>query len=297
MARARRSSSTNAFLFWGALATVPVTAHAQGGGCSITLLSDSSLLYQSWCLETPVTTIEPIVWLVQGTGVQVNWLPAGVTAVFSGDTLTVSGTISTQGLNNPQITTSEGCTSSYMVMDMSVIVDPEFSCEVDGEDVILHWPGINATLQWGSEMFVGCTAAGGFFDIRIIVLPDADSLVWSGLPTNTELTFDLNGTGIPYCFPGFYYTTCTIVVSDVGENAEGELGVRIVPIGDRLELTATAAIGEARIYDMRGDLVASQRVNARTASISMASMAPGAFLLRAVGADGRVSVQRFIKDR
>jgi hypothetical protein len=295
MVRARRSSSTNAFLFCGALATIPLTAHAQGGGCSITLLSDSSLLYQSWCLETPVTTIEPIAWLVQGTGVQVNWLPAGVTAVFSGDTLTVSGTISTQGLNNPQITTSEGCTSSYMVMDMSVIVDPEFSCEVDGEDVILHWPGINATLQWGSEMFVGCTAAGGFFDIRIIVLPDADSLVWSWLPTNTELTFDLNGTGIPYCFPGFYYTSCTIVSTDLGEHVEYPF-VRATLQGDLLELSASAELSEVHVYNMLGSLVASHRVNARAASISMASMAPAAFLLRTVGVDGRVSVQHFIKD-
>ncbi|HOZ39573.1 MAG TPA: hypothetical protein PLL25_02145, partial [Flavobacteriales bacterium] len=209
MVRARRSSSTNAFLFCGALATIPLTAHAQGGGCSITLLSDSSLLYQSWCLETPVTTIEPIAWLVQGTGVQVNWLPAGVTAVFSGDTLTVSGTISTQGLNNPQITTNEGC-SSFMIMDMSVIVDPGFSCEVEGEDVILHWPGMNATYQWYGDIFVSCTTDDGFADLFVLFLPDADSAIWSGLPTNTELHFTLTGNGAPYCFPGWFESSCTI---------------------------------------------------------------------------------------
>ncbi|MBL7985378.1 MAG: T9SS type A sorting domain-containing protein [Flavobacteriales bacterium] len=247
-------------------------------------------------METPVATIEPIVWLVQGTGVQVNWLPAGVTAVFSGDTLTISGTISTQGLNNPQIITSEGCSSLYMLMDMSVIVDPEFSCEVQGEDVILHWPGINATLEYGSEMFVGCTAADGFFDIRIIVLPDADSLVWSGLPTNTELTFDLNGTGLPYCFPGFYYTTCTITVTDVDENEQGELRLRAVPVGDRLELAASGSLGEVRIHDMLGALVLSQGVNARIASIPINALPAGSYLVRVVGADERVAVQRFIKE-
>ncbi len=111
---------------------------AQGGGCSITLLSDSSTLYQNWCLDPPVAEIGPVVFLVEGTGVQVANLPAGVSAVLSNDTLTISGTITQEGLHAVQVTTSEGCSSAYFLLDMSLIVDPQFSCGVSGSDVILH---------------------------------------------------------------------------------------------------------------------------------------------------------------
>lgn len=270
-------------------------ARAQGG-CSITLLSDTSTLYQSWCLETPVATIEPIVWLVEGTGVQVHYLPAGVTATFSNDTLTISGTISSEGLYHPQITTSEGCTSLSMAMHMSVIVDPEFSCSVEGGDVILHWPGINAPQQYGWDMYVACSTADGFVDVMVVILPDADSLVWSGLPTNTLLTFDLVGTGAPYCFPGFYTTTCTIITAAVQENEGDGPVLQAVVNSDLLQLSASADLSELSVYDMLGGLVATHRVNARTATIPIASLASGAFIVRATGADGRMAVQRFVKE-
>lgn len=266
------------------------------GGCSITLLSDSSTLHNVWCLDPPVATMEPVVWLVQGTGVQVTNLPPGVTAVLSNDTLTVSGTISMQGLYNLQVTTSEGCSSAWFNVDMSVSVDPGFACSIEGEDVVLRWPGVNATLEDAGEIILLCTTTDGFVDTQTLFLPCPDSLVWTGLPMNTELTFGMTGTGDPYCFPGYFETTCTITSTGVIEHTEGELAVRAVPNGDLLELSASVELREVRIYDMLGGLVGARRVNARTASIPIAPLSSGAFILRAITGDGRVSVQRFIKD-
>jgi|JI10StandDraft_1071094.scaffolds.fasta_scaffold17803_8 hypothetical protein len=279
--------------------TLPLSmmARTSEGDCSITLLSDESTLGQAWCLETPVATIEPILWLVEGTGVQVDYLPAGVTAVLSNDTLTVSGTITEEGIHFAQITTNEGCTSVNMYMGMSVIVDPEFSCEVEGQDIILHWPGMNSLMEYGDEIFLDCSTPDGFFDLQVLFLPCPDSLVWSGLPVNAELTFTLHGNGLPYCFPGFYTSTCTIISTDVVDHEQDDLVVRAVQRGETLELIAPVSLSDVRIYDMLGGLVASQSVNAHTVKIRITSLASGAFLLRTVGADGRVSVQRFVKDR
>ncbi len=280
------------FLFF--LLTLPLALQAQEprGGCAIILLSDSSTLYQSWCLETPTATIDPLVWLVQGTGIQVTGLPPGVTAELSNDTMTISGTITTESFNTVHITTTNGCSSSYMGLDMSVIVDPEFTCSVAGEDVILHWPGMNAPLEWGSFFFITCTSADGFADVLPVFLPNADSVVWSGLPTNTELTFYLgDGVGIPYCFPGVYQTVCTIVTTGVEEQAD--MDVRVLCVDNRLEVLAPTGLREVSIHDMLGQLVMAHTVTGTTASIPIATLAPGAFILRATGADDRVSVQRF----
>ncbi len=280
-----------------ALCFVRAAAQGTDGNCSITLLSDESLLNQHWCLETPVVTIEPIKWLVEGTGVQLIYPPNGISAVLSNDTLTVSGTLTGQGLNNPHIATSEGCASSAMLMDLSVIVDPGLSCSVQGQDVIVQWPGMNSLLQWGQEFFLDCSSADGFTDFQFLPLPGPDSFTWYGLPTNTELTFTLWGEGIPYCFPGFYTTTCTIIATGVGEFAQDPLAVRAVPVGDLLQLSAPEVLSEVRVHDMLGSLVAAQRVNARTADIPIASLAAGPYVLRVVDATGRPSVQRFVKGR
>ncbi|HOY28958.1 MAG TPA: T9SS type A sorting domain-containing protein [Flavobacteriales bacterium] len=281
-----------------ALLALPFSLNAQDtrGGCSITLLSDPSTLGQVWCLDPPVATIEPIVWLVQGTGIQVNFLPPGVSASLSNDTLTISGTITSQGFHNAQVTTSEGCNSQNMAMYMSVIVDPGFSCTVEGSDVILHWPGMNAPLEIGGEqILLSCTSDDGFVDVLDLPLPGPDSVVWSGLPMNTVLTFGLSGSGRPYCFPGYYETTCTITSTDISEHEEGDPLVRIVLHDDVLRLAASKELHDVRIYDMLGALVLSRTVRSNTASIPIASLGSGAFVLRVVGADGRVVVQRFVK--
>jgi len=64
---------------------------------------------------------------------------------------------------------------------------------------------------------------------------------------------------------------------------------------DLLRLSASSELREVRIYDMVGALVVSRVLNTRTASVPIASLAPGPFILQAVTADGRVSAQRFTK--
>lgn len=283
-------------LVWMLLA-LPLFTRAQGGDCSITLLSDSSTLGQHWCLDPPVATIEPVVWLVQGTGAQVTGLPPGVSALLSNDTLTISGTITSEWGGLQEVTTSEGCSSGWFQITMSLLVDPGFSCSVDGEDVVLHWPGINATLQEGGEVILLCTTTDGFVETQALFLPCPDSLVWTGLPTNTALTFGMTGTGDTYCFPGYFETTCTIITTDVVGNEKDELMLRAISTGDLLQLSAPVELREVRIYDMLGGFVASHRVSTRTASIPITALAPGAFILRATDVDGQVSAQRFIKDR
>ena len=284
-----------ALLLLSGLSFVGTMAQGSRGNCSITLLSDSSILQQVWCLDPPIATIEPIVFLVEGTGVQVTNLPPGLAADLSNDTLTISGTISTQGLNNLQVTTSEGCSSAWFYLDMSVIVDPGFACSIEGEDVILRWPGVNAPLEDSGEIILLCTTTDGFVGTQALFLPCPDSLVWTGLPTNTDLTFGMTGTGYPYCFPGYFETTCTITSTDVSERVEGDPMVRAVLHDDLLQLSASSELREVRIYDMVGALVASRVLNTHTASVPIASLAPGSFILRAVAADGRVSAQRFTK--
>lgn len=279
-----------------ALCFVGAAAQGTDGNCSLTLLSDSSSLEQVWCLDPPIATIEPIVFLVEGTGVQVINLPPGVTADLSNDTLIISGTINTQGLNNLQVTTSEGCSSAWFYMDMSVVVDPGFSCSIVGEDVILRWPGVNAPLEDSGEIILLCTTTDGFVGTQALFLPCPDSLVWTGLPMNTDLTFGMTGTGYPYCFPGYFETTCTVITADVMDGLGVDALVRVLVTGDLLRISSPEMLGDVRIYDMLGSLVAMERVNSSTANIPIGSFASGAFVLRAVAADGRVSAQRFIKD-
>lgn len=252
---------------------------------------------QAWCLDPPTVTIEPMVFLVDGTGVEVANLPPGVTAALSNDTLIISGTITNEGLYNPEITTNEGCVSTYLMLDMSLIVDPQFSCTVEGESVILHWPGMNALLEWGGEIILLCTTADGFIDTRTYFLPFQDSVVWEGLPTNTELAFGMTGTGDPYCFPGYYETMCMITTSAVIDHEGEDFQVRVMTESDLLQLSASDMLSEVYIYNMQGSLVATQRLNARTATVPIASLAPAAFMLRVTRADGRVSTQRFIKEQ
>ncbi|MBS1943429.1 MAG: T9SS type A sorting domain-containing protein [Bacteroidetes bacterium] len=284
-------------LFLLSLGSLPA-AQAQDteGGCSITLLSDSSTRYQVWCLDPPVATIEPVVWLVQGTGIQVSNLPPGVTAVLSNDTLTISGTISAVGISAVQVSTNEGCSSPVFYMAIHPYVDPQFSCSLVGEDVVLHWPGINATLQEGGEIILLCTTTDGFVDTWTQFLPCPDSLVWPGLPTNIELTFGMTGTGDSYCFVGYYETTCMNPATGVSEQMQDGVLVRATCVDDRLELWAPMGLREARIHDPLGRLLVTHALSGTTASIPIAALAPGAFILRATGADGQVTVQRFVKE-
>ncbi len=155
---------------------------------------------------------------------------------------------------------------------------------------------MNGGAEQFGDLFVLCSTAGGFSDLYFTTFPYADSAVWTGLPTNMELTFQMWVTnGAPYCVLGTYTSTCTIITAGVDEQAPGDMQVRAVQHGEWLELSAPVALSEVRVYDMVGGLIAARKVNALTASIPIAALVPGTFLLHAVTTDGRVTTQRFIK--
>ncbi|HMZ50090.1 MAG TPA: hypothetical protein PLP28_13995, partial [Flavobacteriales bacterium] len=99
----------SALFFLSVLATM--AAQAQGGGCSITLLSADSTDEQAFCADPVNVTIDPVVYMIEGTGLQVTGLPPGVVSTFANDTLTLTGTITTTGVWYPDITLNEGCSA------------------------------------------------------------------------------------------------------------------------------------------------------------------------------------------
>lgn len=282
------------------LFSVPVacaTAQDRAGGCSITLVSAESTTQQGYCVTPVNVTIEPIVYAIQGTGFQIDPLPPGVTATFVDDTLTIAGTITTTGYWTSGFSLNEGCSDFGPFISVSQIVDPGLTCAVVGDSITVSWPGLDAPAQYEGTMFLFWTDGVDLLGNTAFFMPSPGSFNVGGLPTNTPITFYLSmSSGIPNCFNGDVETTCTIISAGIGDAEADAPLVRAVPRGDVLELSSPVELNDVRIYDMLGALVASQRVNARTSSMPIASLAPGAFVLRVVGLDGRVSAQRFIKE-
>ncbi|MBP7450171.1 MAG: T9SS type A sorting domain-containing protein [Flavobacteriales bacterium] len=279
---------------------LPLFAGAQGpeGGCSITLVSAESTTQQGFCVTPVNVTIEPIVYVIQGTGFAIEPLPPGVTATLVDDTLTIAGTITTPGVWSPDFSVIEGCWDFGPYISVSQIVDPGLTCTVVGDSITVSWPGLEAPGQYDGTMFLFWTDGADLVGNMVFFLPCPGSVTVGGLPTNTPITFYLSMvSGNPNCFNGDIETTCTIISAGIDDAEEDALVVRAVPRGNVLELSAPVELNDVRIYDMLGGLVASQSVNARTASVPIASLAPGAFLLRILGADGRTSTQRFVKEQ
>ena len=284
----------SALFFLSVLATM--AAQAQGGGCSITLLSADSTDEQAFCADPVNVTIDPVVYMIEGTGLQVTGLPPGVVSTFANDTLTLTGTITTTGVWYPDITLNEGC-SADLYFSVSQSVDPGFSCTVVGDSIVVSWPGLDAPTQQDGTMFLFWTDGVDLLGQTVYFLPCPGSLTVGGLPANTPITFSMSlVSGMPNCLEQGDATACTIISTGIGDPGADEFLVRAVPRGDVLELSSSVALHDLRIYDMLGGLVLSHRMNARIANVPIGCVAPGAYVLRVVDADGRVSAQRFVKE-
>lgn len=278
---------------------LPLFVCAQGprGGCSITLVSAEATTQQGFCVTPVNVTIEPVVYAIQGTGFQIEPLPPGVTATLVDDTLTIAGTITTPGVWSPDFSVSEGCWDFGPYIAVSQIVDPGLTCTVVGDSITVSWPGLEAPAQYDGTMFLFWTDGEDLVGDMVFFLPCPWSVNVGGLPTNTPITFYLSlVSGNPNCFNGDYETTCTIISAGIGDAEEDALDVRAVPRGDVLELSAPVGLNDVRIYDMLGSLKLSPVVNANTARIPINALPTGSYLVRVVGADDRVAVQRFIKE-
>lgn len=271
-------------------------ARAQGG-CSITLLSADTTDSQAFCADPVNAAIVPVVYAIQGAGLQVTGLPPGVISTFANGTLTLSGTITTTGVWYPAITLSEGC-SAHLFFGVSQSVDPGLSCTVVGDSIVVSWPGLDAPAQQDGTMFLFWGDGVNVLGQMVYFLPGPGSLTVGGLPPNTPITFSMSEVGgsVPNCLAHGFVTTCTIISTDVGDHVEGGPWVNVIATGDLLQLSGSVELRDVRIYDMLGGLVSSLRMNARTVSIPITALAPGAFILRVEGADGRMSVQRFVKE-
>lgn len=277
---------------------LPLALAAQGpdGSCSITLLSEENTVNQGFCIDPVHTAIEPIVYLIQGTGLEVTDLPPGVSTTVSNDTLTISGTINTVGIWHPHVTLEGGCTE-FSVVETSQLVDMQLSCTVVNDSVMLAWPGVNALGQDGGTFFIYVYNGVDLLSSTVVFTPCPDFLTIGGLPQNIPLTFRvfLSG-GFPTCTTEIDETTCTIMLTGVTDEPNGDLPVRAVPNGDVLQLSASTVLQEVRIYDMLGTQVVGQMIQASTANIPIAPLSGGAYVLRVVGVDGRIMAQRFVRE-
>ena len=289
--------SRGAMLVLSGLSIAGVLAQTPEGGCSITLVSAESTIQQGYCVSPVNVTIEPVVYAIQGTGFQIDPLPPGVTATLVDDTLTIAGTITTTGYWTPGFSLNEGCSDFGPFISVSQIVDPGLTCAVVGDSITVSWPGLDAPAQYEGIMSLLWTDGVDLLGNAAFFMPSPGSFNVGGLPTNTPITFYLSmSSGIPNCFNGDVETTCTIISEGIGDAEADEIPVRAIPRGDVLELSAPFELNDVRIYDMLGGLVSSQSMNARAASIPIAALAPGAFILRVTDANGRVSTQRFVKE-
>ncbi len=281
-----------------ALLALPFSLNAQDtrGGCSITLISDVSTTNQGFCVDPVNATIEPIVYILQGTGLQVTDLPPGVTATFVNDTLTIAGTISSVGIWHPHVALDGACVE-YSQLVVAERVDMQLSCTVVNDSVMLAWPGVNALSQDGGTFFIYVLDGADLLSTTVIFTPCPDYLTIGDLPPNIPLTFQvfLSG-GFPTCTTETAETTCTIIGTSVSDQVEGTSGLRTVPIGDLLRLSSSTLLREVRIYAMLGDLVAAYSVNTHTANLPIGALASGSYVLRVVDEDGRVAARRFVKD-
>ena len=173
----------------------------------ITVLADHSISLnaggnpnQSVCINTPIT---PIIYTLGGgaTGATVTGLPAGVTAIVTGNILTISGT-PTNALLSPYnfniVTTGNTCVTAT---DAGVItVNPDHAISLNGgsndnQTVCINTPidPIVYTISGGAN---GATVTG--LPPGVSATVTGNTLTISGTPTTTVLSpynFNISTTG------------------------------------------------------------------------------------------------------
>lgn len=275
---------------------------AQGGDCFLTLLSDESTTHQEWCSTILEEDLVPIVYLIEGTGLSVTGLPPGVGYSVVADTLTLSGTVSGVTCGVIDIAMNEGCIV-HAYYQLSERVDPQFACSVEGDSVTVSWPGMdtpndNAVCS-GNINVIWATLeepveSGSF----MLFTPCPQSWTLGGLPQGVPITFLMWHLYDQYgmqCIVGMEEATCTIQPTGMDEFGVDGSMMRVVLNGDQLELSASHALKEVWIHSAIGQLMAARTLNTNTASIPIASLAAGAYVLHVQDSEGRMAVQRFVR--
>lgn len=161
---------------------------------TITLSSAPGSDNQSLCINTPII---PITYAVgaSGNGGNVTGLPAGVTGVFAGGVITISGTPTVAGTFNYTATATGSCASATATGTITVTPDGTISLSsapgTDNQTVCINNPIVNITYA------VGGTSNGG----SVSGLPAGLTGVYAGG------TITISGT--PTAAGTFSYTVST----------------------------------------------------------------------------------------
>ncbi|HYC40725.1 MAG TPA: PKD domain-containing protein [Chitinophagaceae bacterium] len=162
--------------------TITVTADA-----TITLTSAPGTENQTVCINTPIT---PITYAVggSGTGGSVSGLPAGVTGVFSGGVITISGTPTVSGTFNYAVNITGPCVTPTASGTINVTADGTITLTsapgTDNQTVCINTPITNITYS------VGGSGTGG----SVSGLPAGVSGVFSGGVITISGTPTVSGT-------------------------------------------------------------------------------------------------------
>ena len=148
-------------------------------------------------------------------------------------------------------------------------------------------------------------ALGGTVDF-INTSSYANTYLWtfeSGIPPTSTAE---NPTGVTWNAPGSYDVTLKatnqygdattvktnyIYVGGVGINDLQTSGISIFPnpVKDAMTIQANVNISEIRIYNIAGQLVLSQTVDAKSATVNTSGLTPGVYSLKAVTDNGTVN--------
>src|SRR5690606_26175888 len=131
----------------------------------ITLESDPGTDAQTVCKNSPITTIIYNVGNGNATGPSVTGLPDGVTSVFAGDKLTISGTPIVAGVYSYTITTTGSClptsaTGTITVEEQKIVLTSGNTAPVCKDVAIMNRVYTVSGTATGASITSGALPAG-----------------------------------------------------------------------------------------------------------------------------------------
>ncbi len=191
---------------------------------TVTLALSSGSDNQTLCINTPITQID----YVSGNGatdVTATGLPAGVNAVFTGGTLSITGTPTESGVFNYSVTTVGGCSS--VTLNGTITVNPDVTLVLtngsDNQTVCINTAvqnitytatgatdvtvsglpaGVTATYASGTLVISGTPSESGIFNYIVTTTGGCNSVTLNGTITvnpNVTMTLDSGNNNQTLC--------------------------------------------------------------------------------------------------
>lgn len=188
-----------------ATGTITVTADA-----TLTLTSAAGTNNQTKCINTPITNITYSVG-GSGTGGSVTGLPAGVSGVFAGGVITISGTPTVSGTFNYTVNTTGPCVKPTALGTITITPDAQVNLTSGGPSAAQELC-VNSTLTNITYSVSGSGTGGSVTGLPAGVIGTFSGgvIIISGTPTvSGTFTYTVTATGP--CLPAS--TTGTITVN------------------------------------------------------------------------------------